>query len=101
MEKSYTFKWILLITFIVFSIDLYFSESLISSPNNIYAAIVLNIFSINIMFDIIIQRQDEKLAELRDMFTIEKEEEMLLNIKDMVEKRLEQLQIEKQNKTKE
>jgi hypothetical protein len=53
------------------------------------------------MFDIIIQRQDEKLAELRDMFTIEKEEEMLLNIKDMVEKRLEQLQIEKQNKTKE
>jgi len=53
--------------------------------------------SINIFLDIIIQNQKEQMEELKKKFPIEEEEKILLNIKKMIDERLEQIEIEKQN----
>jgi len=66
-------------------------------PYNIYVGIGLTLMSINIFLDIIIQNQKEQMEELKKKFPIEEEEKILLNIKKMIDERLEQIEIEKQN----
>jgi len=97
LKNSHLFKWVLFFVFSISAIRFYFSSEIISYPYNIYVAIGLTLMSINIFLDIIIQNQKEQMEELKKKFPIEEEEKILLNIKKMIDERLEQIEIEKQN----
>jgi hypothetical protein len=97
LKNSQLFKWVLLIVFSISAIRFYFSSEMVPYPYNIYVGIGLNLMSINIIFDILIQNQKEQMEELKKKFPIEEEEKILLNIKKMIDERLEQIEIEKQN----
>jgi hypothetical protein len=97
LKNSQLFKWTLFIVFSTSAIRFFFRSGIITFPYNIYVAIGLTLMSINIFLDILIQNQKEQMDELKKKFPIEEEEKILLNIKKMIDDRLEQIEIEKQN----